>query len=142
MRLWSLHPKYLDRQGLLAAWREGLLAQKVLQGLTRGYRNQPQLARFKSQPDPLAAISAYLRAIQVEADARGYAFDGSRIVRKKIPPLIACTRGQMSHELDHLKRKLQQRDLARFEKLRQLRRASSHPLFVVVPGSVEIWEKV
>jgi len=30
MRLWTIHPKYLDRQGLLALWREALLAQKVL----------------------------------------------------------------------------------------------------------------
>jgi hypothetical protein len=34
MRLWSLHPKHLDRQGLLAVWREGLLAQEVLRGET------------------------------------------------------------------------------------------------------------
>jgi hypothetical protein len=141
MRLWSLHPKYLDRQGLLAAWREGLLAQKVLQGGTRGYRNHPQLERFKLQPDPVAAISAYLKGIRAEAETRGYAFDRSRIVRKKAPPLIACTRGQMTHELDHLKRKLQKRDAGRFEKLRHLRRALAHPLFVIVPGEVEIWEK-
>ncbi len=49
MRLWSLHPKYLDRQGLLAVWREGLLAQKVLQGKTKGYKNHPQLKRFQQQ---------------------------------------------------------------------------------------------
>jgi hypothetical protein len=46
MRLWSVHPRYLDRQGLTAAWREALLAQKVLTGTTRGYRNHPQLVRF------------------------------------------------------------------------------------------------
>ena len=39
MRLWSLRPKYLDSQGLVALWREGLLAQAVLRGKTRGYRN-------------------------------------------------------------------------------------------------------
>lgn len=32
MRLWSLHPSYLDAVGLVALWREGLLARKVLQG--------------------------------------------------------------------------------------------------------------
>jgi len=25
MRLWTLHPKYLDARGLVALWREGLL---------------------------------------------------------------------------------------------------------------------
>ena len=37
MRLWTLHPKYLDPQGLVALWREALLARAVLQGKTRGY---------------------------------------------------------------------------------------------------------
>jgi hypothetical protein len=57
MRLWSLHPCYLDRQGLLALWREALLAQKMLQGQTRGYRFHPQLERFRAQSDPSAAIA-------------------------------------------------------------------------------------
>ncbi len=39
MRLWSLHPKYLDVKGLVRAWREGLLARKALGGETKGYRN-------------------------------------------------------------------------------------------------------
>ena len=60
MRLWSIHPKYLDRQGLIALWREALLAQAVLSGKTRGYRNHPQLERFRNHPAPLSAISLYL----------------------------------------------------------------------------------
>ena len=36
MRLWSLHPRYLDAKGLVALWREGLLAQAVLKGQTKG----------------------------------------------------------------------------------------------------------
>lgn len=44
MRLWSLHPQYLDAKGLVALWREGLLAQAVLAGQTRGYKRHPQLA--------------------------------------------------------------------------------------------------
>lgn len=51
MRIWSLHPQYLDRQGLTAGWREGLLAQKVLTGTTKGYRNHPQLRRFRAAGD-------------------------------------------------------------------------------------------
>jgi hypothetical protein len=43
MRLWSLHPQYLDPQGLVALWREALLAQAVLRGKTRGYKHHPQL---------------------------------------------------------------------------------------------------
>jgi hypothetical protein len=30
MRIWSLHPKYLDSKGLVALWRESLLAKNVL----------------------------------------------------------------------------------------------------------------
>ena len=47
MRLWSVHPLHLDRQGLTACWREALLAQAVLAGRTRGYRAHPQLERFR-----------------------------------------------------------------------------------------------
>lgn len=48
MRIWSLHPKYLDTKGLVALWRETLLAQHVLSGKTKRYKNHPQLARFKN----------------------------------------------------------------------------------------------
>ena len=79
MRLWTLHPKYLDRQGLLGLWREGLLAQAVLQGKTKGYRHHPQLARFQMHPDPVQAIAHYLREVHEEATRRGYNFD-ARVV--------------------------------------------------------------
>jgi len=60
MRLWSLHPSYLDPQGLVAVWREGLLAQAVLRGQTTGYTRHPQLARFRGA-GALGAMAAYLR---------------------------------------------------------------------------------
>ena len=56
MRLWSIHPRSLDARGLVALWREGLLARKVLRGRTRGYRHHPQLQRFRDLRDPVAAI--------------------------------------------------------------------------------------
>ena len=43
MRLWSIHPRYLDSMGLVALWREALLAQAVLRGETKGYKFHPQL---------------------------------------------------------------------------------------------------
>ncbi len=46
MRLWLIPPKYLDCKGLVALWREGFLAKKVLSNQTRGYKNYPQLLRF------------------------------------------------------------------------------------------------
>src|SRR5689334_896124 len=98
MRLWTLHPKYLDAQGLVALWREGLLAQKVLRGRTRGYRHHPQLQRFKAQADPVAGIARYLRAVQEEAAARGYAFKAGKIARRDGARTIAETRGQLAYE--------------------------------------------
>ena len=92
MRLWTLHPRCLDAKGLVALWREALLAQKVLLGGTRGYRNHPQLARFREQPDPVAAIGAYLLAAWEEATARGYRFDGSKIAVPGPAALIPATR--------------------------------------------------
>lgn len=86
MRLWSLHPSYLDAKGLVAAWREALLAQKILVGATHGYRQHPQLIRFRAQEQPRAAVSAYLRGIHREATSRGYTFDVEKIVRG---PLLA-----------------------------------------------------
>ena len=142
MRLWSLHPQYLDRQGLLACWRESLLAQKVLQGKTRGYRNHPQLARFRSASDPQAAIASYLAALADEADRRHYRFD-----REKIPParsadLLPVTRGQVLYEWEHLKTKLTRRDPQRLAGFSSVTMPEIHPLFRLVEGEVESWEKI
>jgi pyrimidine dimer DNA glycosylase len=123
-------------------WREALLAQKVLQNRTRGYRHHPQLIRWRAQPDPEAAIAAYLRGIYVEAVARGYAFDGTLIAVNKEAEQIQCTRGQIDYELGHLKAKLQRRDRQKFLDLGGLRRPQPHPLFKVAPGRLEAWEKL
>jgi len=139
MRLWSLHPCQLDRQGLLAVWREGLLAQKVLAGGTKGYRHHPQLRRFRAQPDPLAAIGAYLRVIAAEAANRGYCFSSAKILRLGPVEQMAVTSGQIDYEWQHLKRKLKLRDPLRYAAQSQFS-PQLHPLFRPVPGPVEEWE--
>src|SRR5262245_66557649 len=106
MRLWSLHPRYLDAQGLVALWREALLARAVLRGKTRGYRHHPQLARFRAHVSPRLAISAYLAAIHAEAEARGYEFDRRKVGVVRSVPVIPVTRGQLDHEWAHLRKKL------------------------------------
>lgn len=141
MRLWSLHPKYLDHQGLLAVWREGLLAQKVLQGKTKGYRNHPQLQRFKEQKDPLAAISAYLRGVHQESLVRGYRFDKNKIFSDKNTTRIKVTAGQISYEFGHLLKKLKQRNHQRYLSLRFEKNILIHPLFKKSVGPVEGWER-
>lgn len=140
MRIWSIHPQHLDAKGLVALWRETLLAQKVLLGETRGYRNHPQLKRFKDHTDPLAAIAAYLQEVQREAGRRGYNFDASKILRKGATARICVTDGQVEYELGHLKAKLKVRDMAAYERLVNNERPSIHPLFTVVNGGIEDWE--
>ncbi len=141
MRLWSLHPRYLDPQGLVALWREGLLAQTVLRGATRGYRHHPQLERFRAQPLPLEAIGAYLRAIQTEATLRDYAFDATRILCPGHCPPIPVTTGQLAFEWGHLLKKLAARSPHLHRKWEGLDSPAAHPLFQVGPGDIESWER-
>jgi len=141
MRLWSLHPSLLDQKGLVALWREALLAQKVLQGKTAGYRSHPQLHRFRKS-SPVAIISAYLWSVHDEACRRGYSFDASKIARKRQLRTMTVTQGQLDFELGHLKEKLRLRDPERYLKICRLRKITVHPLFVVVAGEIEPWERL
>jgi Pyrimidine dimer DNA glycosylase len=141
MRLWTLHPKYLDPQGLVALWREALLARAVLRQQTRGYRNHPQLDRFRAHEAPRSAINAYLAAIHSEATARGYAFDREKIGPQRSVRPISVTTGQMSYEWRHLLRKLSARSPALRSHWRTVRTPLCHPLFEPVPGLIEPWER-
>lgn len=141
MRLWSLHPRHLDSRGLVALWREGLLAQAVLKDETRGYRRHPQLIRFRAQPSPVSAIAEYLEAVHAESVERGYRFDAGKIARGGPSRRIDVPKGQIDFEWRHLMRKLE----ARSPKWRDLQLAMAtplvHPLFRVTPGDVADWER-
>lgn len=170
MRLWSLHPRHLDPAGLVAAWREALLAQKVLTGATRGYRAHPQLERFRpgsalaggagdraggavghpggprlpAPGRPGVRIVAFLHALADEADARGYRYDRARVVAPRpadVTP-VPVTDGQLAYEWDLLRAKLAARSPAWLERWAGVVTPEAHPLFVVVPGPVASWEKV
>lgn len=141
MRLWTLHPRYLDPQGLVALWREALLAREVLRGRTRGYRHHPQLERFRTHRAARSAINAYLAAIHSEAQARGYAFDRSKVGPvRELRPIVATT-GQLEYEWRHLARKLRARNPRVYRSQRNVRRIEAHPLFRVVAGPVQSWER-
>ena len=142
MRLWTIHPKHLDANGLVALWREALLAQKVLCGRTRGYRHHPQLLRFARPENPPAALAAYLKAVHAEAERRGYKFNAAKIGRGNFRGRLDETRGQLLYEWRHLRRKLKRRDPKRFHDLISVRIPASHPLFRIVPGKVREWERV
>lgn len=141
MRLWSLQPKYLDAKGLVALWREALLAQAVLRGQTRGYRSHPQLVRFRAQAAPVAAISLYLEGVHAEAEARGYCFDRSKIQPGGEEMLLTVTSAQIGYEWEHLMAKLEKRNPELYRKWRVIDEPEPHPLFQIRPGSIESWER-
>ncbi len=144
MRLWSLHPSYLDAKGLVALWREALLAKAVLSGKTKGYRNHPQLLRFRATPEPITTIRYYLQEILNEALLRNYHFDARKIGpchnESEVSTGLLVTRGQLDFEREHLLSKLLHRDLERYKLLRDDIAPQEHPLFRVVDGGVEEWE--
>lgn len=142
MRLWSLHPRYLDSKGLVAAWREALLARAVVAGQTRGYRAHPQLMRFERCAAPLLTIESYLQGLLAEAQARGFKFDSSKVPGVCSRRRLTVTRGQLAFEWRHLRAKLQVRDPERLRLLpRAIAAVEAHPLFRIVPGPVAAWER-
>ena len=142
MRIWSVHPRYLDTKGLIALWRETLLAKHVLEGKTKGYRNHPQLDRFKLMDKPQDAINQYLSSVFEESVIRGYHFDKEKINWRYAPSVILVTTGQMEYETAHLLKKLEARDMARFKELLRLKKPDPHPMFRVIKGKIENWEIV
>ena len=143
MRLWSVHPKYLDSKGLVALWREGLLAKKVLENNTRGYRNHPQLVRFKNCANPILAINIYLHFVCDESVRRGYVFDRTKLSRRKLK-LKQCfvTKGQVEYEWCHLVKKLKRRSPERYELAKSIKNPTVHPFFKKRRGGIESWEIV
>jgi Pyrimidine dimer DNA glycosylase len=140
VRLWSLHPRYLDPKGLVALWREALLAQAVLAGRTRGYRHHPQLARFLEAPDPGSCIAAYLEEVHAEALRRGYRFDGGKIGRRGPVAPLPVTEGQLAYEWSHLGAKLRVRSPDWAKSLDAEGRPKAHPLFRIEAGGIAPWE--
>lgn len=142
MRLWSLHPKYLDAKGLVALWMESLLAQKVLIGATKGYKNHPQLDRFKKHQNPISAIGFYLYHVYKEGNIRGYNFAKEKIlaINKEITTM-KVNMGQILFEFEHLMKKLKTRAPERYEELLKINEIEPHPIFKIVEGDIELWEK-
>lgn len=141
MRLWSLHPSLLDRAGLVALWREALLAQKVLAGATKGYRHHPQLDRFRESGNPNRAIATYLWSVADEAKERGYRFDVSKIAMPRGIITLPVTRGQLAYELSHLKQKLRQRDPQRLQLISRREPVKVNATFKAVDGPIAPWER-
>jgi hypothetical protein len=131
----------LDRRGLVALWREGLLAQAVLRGDTTGYVHHPQLDRFRERPSPVGLIAEYLRAVHAESVARGYNFDAGKIGRATNRGRVAVGLAQLEFEWGHLMAKLERRDPGWRARLDRVKRPQAHPVFRIVPGAIASWEK-
>ena len=140
MRIWSLHPRYLDTKGLVAVWREALLAKQVLEGKTKGYKNHPQLNRFKVMKKPVEVINQYLSEIYFEALKRNFNFDKQKINWNFEKNRMNVTIGQLDYEASHLLKKLHSRDIKRYEELKTNLTFETHPLFKLVEGTIENWE--
>ncbi|MCM8778043.1 MAG: pyrimidine dimer DNA glycosylase/endonuclease V [Candidatus Omnitrophica bacterium] len=141
MRIWSLHPSLLDDKGLVAVWREGLLARKVLEGKTKGYKKHPQLKRFREFSKPVAALNSYLYFVFLEAKRREMCFDKGKIYQIEVlEKIIPVTKGQMEFELRHLYSRVKKRAPGYSEMLCK-KRLRCNPVFFVVDGGVEKWEK-
>lgn len=138
-----MHPRFLDRQALVACWREGLLAQAVIGKTSGGYSQHPQLSRFRATPEPLASLGAFLAGVVDEADARGYRFARDKILRHPsgAVPTLDLTAGQLDYEWRHLMAKLESRSPDRAAVFAGAA-PEPHPVFTVVPGPIEPWERV
>ncbi len=140
MRLWSLHPKYLDSKGLVALWREALLAKAVLEGKTIGYKNHQQLTRFRECDNPVDCINQYLDYVYKESVQRGYNFNGKKIDTFPHYLTLTVTDRQIKYEANHLARKLKTRNKSGYLSLRSQKLIDPHPLFKIIKGEVEDWE--
>jgi hypothetical protein len=141
VRLWSLHPRFLDSAGLVALWREGLLARAVLRGATKGYRHHPQLERFCDSGRPVACLDTYLAAVCEEADRRGYRFDRSKLGRRRFRGRLRVTADQLAFEWAHLLAKVRRRRPAHARTLARVSTPRANPLFRVIAGPVAPWER-
>ncbi len=142
MRIWSLHPKYLDSKGLVALWRETLLAKNVLSGNTKGYINHPQLIRFKNSSDPIKSIDYYLQIVWEESRERNYNFNREKFNFEENVDKIPVTNGQVKYEFSHLLKKLRERDIDRYMLSKDIHKIDLHPLFYALDGGIEDWEKI
>jgi hypothetical protein len=142
MRIWSLKPSYLDWKGLGAQWREALLAQKVVQGKTKGWRTHPQLIRFQEHSSPLKAVGYYLLEIFKESVERNYKYNYSKIIcPEKDVKKVELTLGQLEYEFNLLQNRLKKRTPSKYLLNSRIGTIEAHPLFRLIDGPPELWER-
>ena len=141
MRLWSVNLEYVDTIGLVTLWRESLLAKNVLSNKTVGYKNHPQLIRFKNTNSPLLYINTYLFYIYEESLKRNHKFDKSKIDEYELSLKINANDKQLKYEFDHLQRKLKNRSVTKYKQNLKVKKIEPNKMFTEIKGNIEEWEK-
>jgi hypothetical protein len=143
MRIWTVHPRYLDVKGFVALWRETLLGMETLKKHVKcqhyiPWYKHPQLAPFKAQSDPILYISNYLYLVLEESRRRNYNFDGSKL--DAIPycenlPLIKASREVLVHEWLVCLGRYRVRSPKWFEEVKDISplEVDPHPLYICEP---------
>ena len=116
----------------------------MLAGLTKGYKNHPQLDRFYAHENALEAVNAYLAEVYAEGRARGYKFDAAKVGEfdERNLAKIAVSRGQIEYEFAFLQKKLKSRDVKAYERNLSVKNIEIAGVFEEVAGGIEPWEKV
>lgn len=136
MRLWTLHPKYLDSEGLMAVWRDALRARRLLKEETDGDSDHPQLTRFRETDHPADAIECYLQTVFEEARERDVSFDASKLHTPVRNVRIEETEDRLLYEWHRLLDKLRERQPPLFRKIKDLERPDAHPMFTIIEDDV------
>ncbi|MGV0439032.1 pyrimidine dimer DNA glycosylase/endonuclease V [Corynebacterium mastitidis] len=113
LRISSLHPNLVDSKSLVVYWREALLVQNVLRGLTRAYRNHPQLDGVRSYPDPVGAVCFHLHGLVDDTDQRGCRLNLDLVrltVNSPRDVRLSMRSGGVAYERDLLLDKVTRRD--------------------------------
>jgi len=131
MRVWIVHPKYLDCKGLVALWRETLLARKVLKGKTKGWRNHPQLNKLKNHKNSVAAVNTYLLYVWKESEKRCYKFNKRKIEKNFTKKKIKIPKKEVISDFEELKNKLKKRDPKRYREIVKVKKIEVNPIFII-----------
>ena len=72
---------------------------------------------------------------------------GERLTLKKAgrnfkATLMTVSLGQIEYEWQHLLKKLENRDMNKFLEIKEEKTIIAHPLFQIVEGEIESWEKI
>ena len=150
MRIWSIHPMYLDSKRLTAQWREALLCRAVLEGNTKGYKKHPQFLRVKNFHQPHYFINMFLYEIWNESKNRGYSFDKDKLMSDLslkygcLLDLMEVTEGQLEYEFKHLQNKLGEFNSKYIENNQMINEDGilPNPCFMSIQGDIMDFEKI